>query len=244
MSFGSSLFNATERRHRLISGSVLIAGALAAGALAAGACAGSYAMPAPRQLVVRSGARVFADRARLAEIDVWVREHQENIVVDPSFLIVENGSSVVTYPWQALTITGDTASVLVYAAAPEAGSILSFYGYYHLMDDFDRLDEVLPEAVGAQGYELERAILSRVSDAWLYGRSAFDMAPYGPLDELMFSHENGYLDAFVLTARPEEFDEAHSAWLEENPGRDEEYRQWFRETFEMEPPGLREPERS
>ena len=239
MSLVSSLFNASERRRRLISGTVLIAGALAAGA-----CAGAYSLPAPRPLVVRSGERLFADRARLAEIDVWVREQQENIIVDPTFLIIENRSSVVTYPWQALTITGDTAAVLVYAAAPESGSILSFYGHYHLMDSLGRLDEVLPEAVGSVGYELERAILSRVSDAWLYGRSAFDMPPYGPLDELMFSSENGYLDAFILTARQEEFEEERSAWLQENPGRDEEYRQWFLNTFELEPPGIRAPERS
>ena len=239
MSFASSLLNATERRRRLISGTVLVAGVLAAGA-----CAGGYSLPAPRPLVVRSGARLFADPARLAEIDVWVREQQENIIVDPTFLIVENRSSVVTYPWQALTITGDTAAVLVYAAAPESGSIVSFYGHYHLMDNLGRLDEVLPEAVGSEGYELERAILSRVSDAWLYGRSAFDIPPYGPLDELMFSSENGYLDAFILTARQEEFEEERSAWLQENPGRDEEYRQWFQNTFELEPPGIREPERS
>ena len=237
MSFASSLFNATERRRRLISGTVLFAGALAAGA-----CASVYSLPAPRPLVVRSGARVFADRARLAEIDVWVREQQENIIVDPSFLIIENRSSAVTYPWQALTINGDTASVEVYAAAPESGSILSFYGYYHLMNNLGRLDEVLPEAVGAQGYELERAFLSRVSDAWLYGRAAFDIAPYGPLDELMYSRENGYLDAFILTARSEEFAGERDTWLQENSGLDEEYRQWFLETFEMEPPGLREPD--
>ena len=50
------------------------------------------------------------------------------------------------------------------------------------------------------------------------------MAPYGPLDELLFSHENGYLDAFMLTARPEEFEERRDTWLQENPGREEEYR--------------------
>jgi len=178
----------------------------------------------------------------LDEIDIWVREHQENIVLDPSFLIAEKSSAEETYPWDGLTITGDTAEVLVYAAAPESGSILSFYGHFHLMDKMDRLDEFLPEAVGAQGYELERAILARVSDAWMYGRAVFDIAPYAPLDELMFSHENGYLDAFILTARPEEFEEERDTWLKENPGREEEYARWFLETFETEPPGRRQPD--
>ena len=108
------------------------------------------------------------------------------------------------------------------------------------MDKMDRLDEFLSEAVGADGYELERAILARVSDAWMYGRAVFDIPPYAPLDELLFSRENGYLDAFILTARPEEFEEERDAWLRENPGREEEYVRWFLETFETEPPGRRQ----
>ena len=237
MTFGSSLHSAAERRRPQGSGALLIAAALAAGA-----CAGAYSLPSPRTLVNHTGARIYADEARLAEIDIWVREQQENIIVDPSFWIIENRSEVETYPWDALSISGDTAVVLVYASAPESGSFMSFYGHFHLMDTMDRLDEVLPEAVDAEGYELERAILSRISDAWLYGRAVFDIPPYGPLDELLFSRENGYLDAFIITARPEEFEEGRGPWLQENPGREEEYRRWFVETFEREPPGLREPE--
>ena len=237
MTLGSSSFSPPERRRRWKSRAVLIAGALAAGA-----CAGAYSLPAPRPLVVRSGARVYADEARLNEIDIWVRDHQENIVLDPSFLIAEKRSAEETYPWDALTIIGDTAEILVYSAAPESGSFLSYYGHFHLMDRMDRLDEFLPEAVGAEGYELERAILARVSDAWMYGRTVFDISPYAPLDELLFSHENGYLDAFILTARPEEFEEERDTWLRENPGREEEYARWFLETFEMEPPGRRQPD--
>jgi hypothetical protein len=235
MTFGSSSHSLPERRRRWGSRAVLIAGVLATGA-----CTGAYSLPAPRPLVVRSGARVYADEARLDIIDIWVREHQENIVLDPSFLIAEKGSTEETYPWEGLTIIGDTAEVLVYAAAPESGSFLSFYGHFHLMDKMDRLDEFLPEAVGADGYELERAILARVSDAWMYGRAVFDIPPYAPLDELLFSRENGYLDAFILTARPEEFEEERDAWLRENPGREEEYVRWFLETFETEPPGRRQ----
>ena len=212
MTFGSSPHSAAERRRQQGLGAVLIAGALAAGA-----CAGTYSLPTPRTLVNHSGARIYADEARLAEIDTWVRRQQENIIVDPSFWIIENRSQVETYPWDGLSISGDTAVVLVYASAPESGSFMSFYGHFHLMDTMDRLDEVLPEAVGAEGYELERAILSRISDAWLYGRAVFDMPPYGPLDELLFSHENGYLDAFIFTARPEEFEEERCTLIESNP---------------------------
>ena len=120
MTSGSSSYSAPERHRRWRSRAVLIAGALAAGA-----CAGTYSLPAPRPLVVRSGARVYADEARLDEIDIWVREHQENIVLDPSFLIAEKRSTEETYPWDGLTIIGDTAEVLVYAAAPESVTILA-----------------------------------------------------------------------------------------------------------------------
>lgn len=239
MTFGLSTIDWAMRRRRRLSGVVLFVGALAAGA-----CAGAYALPAPRTLVVRSGARIQADEARLAEIDIWVRAQQENIILDPSFMVLEKGSPTETYPWDGLRINGDTVEVLVYTAAPESGSFMSFYGHFHLMDKMNRLDEFLPEAVDAEGYELERAILARVSDAWLYGRAAFDSPPYGPLDELMYSYEYGYLDAFILTGRPEEFESERRTWLQENPGRDEEYRQWFIETFETEPLGLRQqPER-
>ena len=139
MTFGSSLHSMTERRRWQGPGALLIAGALAAGA-----CAGAFSLPAPRTLVNHSGARIYADEARLADIDIWVREQQENIIVDPSFWIIENRSSVETYPWDALSISGDTAVVLVYASAPESGSFMSFYGHFHLMKTMDRLDEVLP----------------------------------------------------------------------------------------------------
>jgi hypothetical protein len=239
MTFGPSRFFEAEQRS-LGRSKAILAGLV----LVAAACAAGTALPAPRPLVVRSGARVYAEEGRLSEIDVWVRNQQENIVVDPTFMIVEKRSGEPTYPWEGLRIAGDTAEVLVFAGAPDAGSILAFYGHYHMMDVHDRLEEFLPEAVGLEGYELERAILARVSDAWLYGRAAFDTPPFGPLDELLFSNENGYLDAFILTARPEEFEEARSAWRQNSPEQAEEYRRWFTETFESEPPGLRPREQA
>ena len=239
MTFGSPTPNVTGHCRRQASRALLIAAALAAGA-----CASTYSLPSPRTLVTHTGARLRVDEGRLAEIDTWVRAQQENIIVDPSFWIIESRTAVETYPWDALTISGDTAVVLVYALAPESGSFMSIYGHFHLMDILGRLKEVLPEAIGAERYGLERAILSRLSDAWFYGRSAFDIPPYGPLDELLFSHESGYLDAFILTARPEEFGEERGMWLEENPGREEAYRRWFVEAFETEPPGRRQQDRS
>ena len=237
MTFRSSPDRPVEVRRRWWSSALLLAGVMATGA-----CVATSSLPTPRPLIVRSGARITAEQARLGDIDVWVRAQQENIVLDPSFWIIEGRSDEEIYPWDALTISSDTAEVLVYAAAPESGSFMSLYGHFHLMKTMGRLGEFLPEAPDAVGYALERAILTRISDAWLYGRSAFDMSPYGPLDELMFANEHGYLDAFIFTARPDEFEEERRVWAEENPGRAEGYRRWFRETFETEPPGRREPE--
>ena len=237
MTLGSSSYNPAERRHEWRWRAALIAGALAAGA-----CVGTYGLPSPRTLVVRSGARVVADEGRMIEIDIWVREQIDNINFDPSFWVISESTPEQTYPWDGLEVGRDTVSVLVYAAAPESRNFMNIYGHFHLMKRMGRLDEFLPEAVGAEGYELERAILARLSDAWLYGRAVFDTPPYGPLDELLFSNESGYLDAFILTARPEEFEDERDTWLQENPGRQEEYAQWFLETFETEPPGRRRPD--
>jgi len=113
------------------------------------------------------------------------------------------------------------------------------YGHLHLMAKMGRLEEFLPEAATATGFQLERAILERVADAWLLGRTVYDFSPYAPLDELIYAREAGYLDAFIFTARPEDFAEARAKWARENPGRSDEYRTWFLKTFNREPPGLR-----
>ena len=212
---------------------------LLASSLASGACAAIDTLPPPRPLVIPTGVRVRADEARIEEIDLWVRDQQDNITADPSFWIIQKAVPTETYLWEGLRISNDTAEVQVPLSTPDAGSIISFYGHFHMMKVMARLDEFLPEAVDAEGYELEKAILARISDAWLYGRAAFDMAPYGPLDELLYSTEYGYLDAFILTARPDEFEGERRDWQESNPGREDEYRQWFVATFEREPPGLR-----
>jgi len=202
-------------------------------------CAATAGLPKPRSLVMRSGARLTADQARMAVIDEWVREELRNIVEDPSFLIVAQAVEESVYPWEGFTIVGDTATVNLQGSAPDARNHYEIYAHLRIMKKMDRLDEWLPDAVGLEGYELERAILARVADAWLYGRTIFDLAPYAPLDELIFANENGYLDAFILTARADEFRAERRTWLDENPNATQEYRAWFREIFERDPKGLR-----
>jgi len=72
----------------------------------------------------------------------------------------------------------------------------------------------------------------------LYQRSIFDAAPYSILDEITYANENGFLDAFILTARPGSFVEVRREWMAANPDGRADYVAWFRHTFERDPPGL------
>ena len=207
-----------------------------------GACAsGPTELPNPRRIVIHSGARLSPTKERMTEVHQWVTAEADSISVDPSFLITTTAEAGPVYPWAGLETNeaGDTAEIRVQGRAFEARLPYNIYAHLHLMAIQERLDVWLPEAVGAEGFELERAILARVAESWLYGRSIFDATPYGILDELMYAKENGYLDAYILTARPDSFVEARRQWLDESPGADEEYREWFLRTFSREPPGIR-----
>jgi len=207
-------------------------------------CATPDVVPSPRSLIIRSGARIPPQEERVKEIDVWVRIQQENIRNDPTFWIIGKESAEDLYPWDSLRISSDTAEVFAPSSVPEAWSVLSMYGHFHLMKKMGRIGEFLPEAIDssgkeAEGYELEKLILSRLSDAWMFSRSAYDMSSYGPLDELMYSKENGYLEAFILTARATEFKSESASWKKQNPAKVSEYQDWFLETFERKSPSLR-----
>ncbi|MFQ5536481.1 MAG: hypothetical protein ACE5GJ_03415 [Gemmatimonadota bacterium] len=205
-----------------------------------GACkAPEPQIPNPRPIVIHSGARIRADKERLKAINEWVMREQKNITEDPSFWVIDQLATDAVYPWEGMRISNDTVWVKVDPRAPDSRLPHQIYGHLHLMAKMGRQAEWLPEAPDAKGYELERAILSRVADAWLLGRTVFDTAPYGPLDELMFAKDAGYLDAFIFTARPNEFTEERREWARAHPDGAERYRQWFLETFNREPPGLR-----
>ena len=200
---------------------------------------GPPALPDPRPIVVRSGARVFAEPDRLQEINQWFRAQRENIELDPTFLIEVVNRPTPAYPWESLFIEGDTARIgLEVTRSFEAQYPYMVYAHYHLMREMGRLEEFLPGAGTLEGYALERMILERVADSWLLGRASYDAVAYDPLEELLYSNEEGYLDAFILTARSEEFAEERQAWLREDPEALDRYREWFLETFEREPPGL------
>jgi len=213
---------------------------LAASALLAGCGAAQSTIPEPRPIINYAGARIRVDKERMQAVNEWVLRQQDNIERDPGFWVISDLAVEEVYPWEGLRFAGsDTVRVRVDPRAPDSGVVFQLYGHFHLMSRMGRLEEWLPEAPTATGYDLERAILSRVSDAWLLGRTVFNTQPYAPLDELIYSKENGYLDAFIFTARPEEFAEARAEWARADPGEAEAYRQWFVQTFSREPPGLR-----
>lgn len=208
--------------------------------LLGGCAAAAPDIPDPRPLIIFSGARIRVDKERMKAINEWVTREQTNITDDPAFLVQTNFAVDEVYPWQGLEFAGsDTVKVRLDPRAQDARLVFEIYGHLHLMARMGRQEEWLPEAPAANGYDLERAILARISDAWLLGRSTFDTQPYAPLDELIYANENGYLDAFIFTARPDEFGEARARWAREKPGEAEAYRTWFMETFNREPPGLR-----
>lgn len=221
-------------------GKYLVLLGVAAAALSTGACAsGAPSIGSPRPIVVHSGVRIRPDQERMQEVNEWVLREQTNIEEDPSFWVVSEAALEEVLPWEGMRISGDSVFVQMPLGAPDARLVFQIYGHLHLMVEMGRQEEWLPEAPDATGYELERAIVARIADAWILGRSVFDTQPYTPLDELAYAKDAGFLDAYIFTARPDEFAGARTEWARANPGRVEEYREWFLETFNREPPGLR-----
>ena len=196
-------------------------------------------IPQPRPIVVYSGARLTVERERMMDVNRWVTNEDINIREDPSFWVHDIVTREEAYPWEGMRIQGDSVWVPLPQSHPDTRLVFHIYGHLHLMVHMGRQELWLPEAPDAVGYDLERAILSRTADAWLLGRAVFGTAPYGPLDELAYAKEEGFLDAFIFTARPDEFAATRTQWARENPGEGDRYRDWFLDTFSREPPGLR-----
>lgn len=196
-------------------------------------------IPVPRPIVNHAGARIRADHEHMKEVNDWVTREQLNIEEDPSFWVIGSRSIEDTFPWEGMSISQDTVTVRIPLGGQDATLVYQIYGHLHLMVTMGRQEEWLPEAPTADGYELERAIVGRVADAWILGRTVFDTTPFDPLDELSFAKDAGFLDAFIFTARPREFAVSRSDWARENPGETDRYRDWFIETFNREPPGIR-----
>jgi hypothetical protein len=205
-----------------------------------GACAaGAVVMPQPRPIIVHSGERIRSDYEEMKLVNEWVTAEQTNISEDPTFWVITQPTLAETMPWEGMHISNDSVTVQLPLGGRDGSYVYQLYGHMQLMVTMGRQAEWVPNAPDAVGYELERAITDRVADAWILGRTVFDTQPFGPLDELAFSKYSGFLDAYIFTARPGEFAVSRAEWARANPGRVEEYRDWFLETFNREPPGIR-----
>lgn len=199
---------------------------------------GPAPLPSPRPVVIRSGERLFADPERMAAVDSVFKAQQENIEMDPGFWIVTVPRDTPAYPWESLYISSDSATFGMENGYGDAVRVYQLYAHYRLMKELGRIDEFLPGGSEMEGFEFERAIVERVADAWFLGRAFYQAVAYDPLEQILFANEAGYLDAMLLTARGDEFEEEKAAWLAENPGALDEYREWFLATFDREPPGM------
>jgi hypothetical protein len=215
--------------------------ALLSTALVGSACVGTTGLPAPRPLVVTSGARLTADPEKIQEIyDLYIPQ-DDAITNDPTFWIDNDAVEQDTYPWETLVLQGDTARYQNSRSNPDVVGAYNIYAHLHLMKKLNRLNEWLPDLANAdeKSYQLERAIVERMADSWLLGRSVFDAQPHPLLDELIYAKEAGHLDAFLFTARPNDWATEREAWVREHPQGLDEYRAWFRQTMGGEPPGIR-----
>lgn len=205
-----------------------------------GACAvADPPIPPPRPIIIHSGARIRADHEEMKVVNEWVTREQLNISEDPSFWVITTPVLEEVFPWDRMVLGQDSVTLSIPLGGRDGELVYQIYGHLHLMVQMGRQEEWLPEAPAAVGYELERAIVSRIADAWILGRTVFDTQPFALLDELAYSKNSGFVDAFIFTARPEEFAASRAEWVRANPEGMQEYRDWFLDTFNTEPPGIR-----
>jgi hypothetical protein len=209
-------------------------------ALLLAACASTPAqVPPPRSVVIFSGERIQADRDRMTEVDRWLRMQQEELSRLPELLIRTQSTTTPNYPWADFRIEGDTAVIYLQQIARDAEAPFRTYAHLHYLAERDELEEpwVSEENAGATGLQRELAILDRVADIWLLGRSVYDTQAFGPLDEILYAREGGFLREFTLVAQGDRFDEEREAHFEANPEREEEFVAWLERVFERSEPG-------
>jgi len=206
--------------------------------LALSGCSGELPPPQTRGIIIYSGERLQTTPERMAEVERWLRPQLEHIDTSRAFLIRLVEEDAFRYPWDTLEIEGDTASVRLASTALDAETPYLIYAHLRLIEAQGTLEEWAPEAEGLEGFEAERAILERVSDVWLLGRAAFDTHPFGPMDELLYANENGYLEDYIFATQGHRFPAAEQSYREANPEREAEFREWMLRTFEREGPGF------
>jgi hypothetical protein len=203
-------------------------------------CASTPSLPQPRSVITVTGERLTADPQAMFDVNEWIRPQLVEIERNPTFLIRIIQENTAHYPWSTLELTGDTAQVTVQQGQADTETPFLLYAHFRLMAERgpSALEPWLPEAFETTGFPLERAILERIADVWLLGRSVFDTSPFGPLDELVYAREAGFLDEFIYAAQPDRFATEGAVFTEANPDREAAFRGWFQRVFEREGPGF------
>jgi len=202
------------------------------------ACGGTLPAPEIRSVVIYSGERIITTPERMSAVEAWLRPQLDHIGTSRRFLIRVIPVNLIRYPWNAIKFEGaDVVEVEIAEVAPDAETPFLIYSHLRFLQEQGGIGEWAPELEGLEGFELEKGILTRVSDVWLLGRSAFDTEPFGPMDELMYAREHGFLDDLILTTQRERFPlEAEAYWAGEQ-SRLREFVAWMERTFDREQPG-------
>lgn len=202
------------------------------------ACSTQLPLPTTRPIILYSGERLRAEPERMAEIEAWMRPQLFDIETNPDYLIRVIREDQARYPWDTVDLVADTADIRLQEGASDAETPFLIYAHLRLMQEQGALAEWAPETEGLDAFETERALLERVSDIWLLGRTVYDTQPFGPLDELLWAREAGYLEDFLVSTQGERFPAARERYAEAEPGRAEAFRDWFERTFERDGPGF------
>jgi hypothetical protein len=164
--------------------------------------------------------------------------HRHPLATRPRLPIRNLPAHPTPYPRDATAFEpAAVVEVEIADVAPDAETPFLIYSHLRFLQEQGGIEEWAPEAEGLTGFELEKAILSRVSDVWLLGRSAFDTEPFGPMDELMYAREHGFLEDLILTTQRERFPVEAEAYWSGQQDRLREFVAWLERTFDREQPG-------
>jgi hypothetical protein len=81
-------------------------------------------------------------------IYAWLTAENENIELDPTFLIDGVPAARQRLPWESLTIEGDTARIEYDRAHPDIVTPYNIYAHLHLMKRMNRVADWLPDYAG------------------------------------------------------------------------------------------------
>lgn len=201
-------------------------------------CSTQIPPPQTRPIILYSGERLRAEPEEMLAVEEWMRPQLFEIETNPDFLIRVIREDVARYPWDTLDLVADTADIRLQDGASDAETPFLIYAHLRLMDSRGELAQWAPETEELDGLAVELALLDRIADIWLLGRTVYDTQPFGPMDELLWARESGYLEDFLVATQGDRFPEARARYVARGPERASEFQAWFERVFEREGPGF------